>query len=219
MLSTLLASAAVLAPLPRANENVAARAFTDLCWSAACLASGGITPLVLDRDVALRAFPGRGLGVVALRPIEAGTFLCRYEGVLRDADAHANACNAGQTSLDYNWGLGDEWHIDAEDPKRVRGSWARYINHSRRKQNCEHAFVGLPAPIASLLQRLRLNVPTDPVAVFLGTKSDIAEGEELFIDYGNGYWDATVCMELHKRAPFSAPLWRLHPRRVAIDYF
>ena len=39
---------------------------------------------------------------------------------------------------------------------------------------------------------LRLPVPTVPYAVWFETERDIARGEELLIDYGTKYWDATV---------------------------
>ena len=62
-------------------------------------------------------------------------------------------------------------------------------------------------------------VPTSPFAVWFETTRDIAAGEELLLDYGQGYWDATVAMPLHKYASFASPLWRLvDPRRIAIDY-
>ena len=144
----------------------------------------------------------------------AGTFLCRYNGATRNAEGHAAACASGRTSLEYVWGLDDSWILDAESPER--SSWARYINHSRRRQNVGHVFVSLPPWVQSLLAPL--NVPTDPYAVWFEAKRDMTAGEELLVDYGTSYWDATICVEWHKRLPKGAPLWRLHPDRLQVDW-
>ena len=108
--------------------------------------------------------------------------------------------------------------IDANDS--LHSDWAHILNHSRRKQNCDFFLSGLPegaARAAELL--LPLSVPTDPYALWYETTRDIAAGEELCTDYGTGYWDRQVGARLHKAAPALAPLWRLNPTRLAIDYW
>ena len=153
------------------NDNALARTFTDVCWR---LQSGEVPELKVGSDILLADSPGKGKGAFAARDISAGTFLCRYTGFLRNADTHAAACNRGMTSLDYVWGLSDGWVIDAEDPRC--SSWGRYINHSKRKQNCQHVFVCLPDVVPGW-------VPSQPYAVWFETVRDIKEGEELFLDY------------------------------------
>ena len=194
------------------NENVAVRLFTDVCWSLTCAASG-VRGAELGDEVSLRPSAGKGYGVYANVPIPAGSYLCRYTGFLRDAEAHTRACNMGLTSLDYAWALGD-WVIDADDSSF--SSWARYVNHSRGpKRNVQHVYVSLP----EWIQALPLPVPKEPYAVWFEAKRDIAVGEELLVDYGTNYWDSSVLMSLHKAAPLAAPLWRLHPTRIKIDLF
>ena len=69
-----------------------------------------------------------------------------------------------------------------------------------------------------LLRTMRQPGRLSPSQIWFESTRDIAAGEELFANYGQGYWDAMVAMPLHKHAPIGAPLWRLHPKRVMIDY-
>ena len=83
------------------------------------------------------------------------------------------------------------------DPRR--SSWARYINHSVRRQNCDTISCGLSL-LSSLLPPSR-----EPFCVYIEASRDIAQGEELLMDYGRKYWDTQ-----------QAALGRL--RRLRIDY-
>ena len=199
-----------------AVDNAAARGFTDVCWRA-MLRSLGAQPCLLGKDVVIRESAGKGRGVFAARALPAGTFLTRYTGDLRTAADHQTICEAGPVSA-YACDLGTGWVIDANDSPH--SDWAHILNHSRRKQNCDFFLSGLPegaARAAELL--LPLPVPTDPYALWYETTRDVAAGEELCTDYGTGYWDSQVGARLHKAAPALAPLWRLNPTRLAIDYW
>ena len=197
-----------------AVDNAAARAFTALCW---WVTLRGAQPCLLGKDVVIRESAGKGRGVFAARTLRAGTFLTRYTGDLRTAADHQAICEAGPVSA-YACDLGTSWVIDASDSSHT--DWAHVINHSRRKQNCDFFLSGLPesaARAADLL--LPLPLPTDPYALWYETTRDIAAGEELCTDYGTNYWDEQVGAQLHKAAPALAPLWRLNPSRLAIDYW
>ena len=199
-----------------AVDNAAARAFTDLCWWTT-LRSQDAQPCLLGKDVVIRESAGKGRGVFAARALKAGTFLTRYTGDLRTAADHQAICEAGPVSA-YACDLGTSWVIDASDSSH--SDWAHILNHSRRKQNCDFFLSGLPesaARAADLL--LPLDLPTDPYALWYETTRDVAAGEELCTDYGTNYWDGQVGAQLHKAAPALAPLWRLNPSRLAIDYW
>ena len=211
-----LATAAALAvqsSAPRAlagrpQDNILARRFTDLCWLAVSYNS---EPCLVGRDVEIRSSGGgKGRGVFAVRAIPAGTFLTRYTGDLQKATDYSK----GPASA-YACDLGKHWAIDAADSPHAR--WAHILNHSRRKQNCDFFLSGLPERAADLLHAAKL--PTDPFALWYETTRDIAPGEELCTDYGVGYWDDRICAGLHNAAPTLAPLWRLHPSRLAVDYW
>ena len=196
-------------------DNAAARAFTDLCW-ATTLRSRDAQPCLLGLDVEVRESAGKGRGIFAARALPAGTFLTRYTGDLRTAADHQTICEAGPVTA-YACDLGTDWVIDASDSSH--SDWAHILNHSRRKQNCDFWLSGLPESVARAAELLLpLPVPTDPYALWYETTRDIAAGEELCTNYGTNYWDEQVCARLHKAAPALAPLWRLHPSRLAVDY-
>ena len=69
------------------------------------------------------------------------------------------------------------------DPRH--SSWARYINHSVRRQNCDTIACGLHFVAPSLLPPSR-----EPFCVYIEARRDIAQGEELLMDYGRSYWDS-----------------------------
>ena len=201
-----------------AVDNAAARAFTDLCWWTT-LRNQDAQPCLLGKDVVIRESAGKGRGVFAARALPAGTFLTRYTGDLRTAADHQAICEAGPVSA-YACDLGTSWVIDASDSSH--SDWAHILNHSRRKQNCDFFLSGLPesaARAADLLLPVPMSLPTDPYALWYETTRDVAAGEELCTDYGTNYWDGQVGAQLHKAAPALAPLWRLNPSRLAIDYW
>lgn len=87
--------------------------------------------------------------------------------------------------------LGDTWLLDGEC--EVRSGWTRFVNHSRRKANCESYML----TFATLEPRLN--------SVYFEATRDIAAGEEILVDYGEEYWDSRVGR------------WSLS--RLIIDYF
>lgn len=194
------------------------RLVTDVVWHATVL-EGGVKPLVLGRDVAVRPSRGRGLGIFALRPIPANTFIERYDGEMgRVADQKA-AGSSGKYNFGLEYNFDDpelSWAVDAEKPSR--SGYARYINHSVGRRNCRSVYTDLP----------RWLIPTplpSPYAVWIESKRDIAAGEELFYDYGQPYWDELTPLSrpLQARLPKDSLLFalnaRLNPRRVVIDWF
>ena len=162
-------------------------------WSTTCQLAG-VRPLQLDRDVEVRPSSGRGLGVFAVRRLEPSELVGRYEGeIMTDGDFDAR-CQDGETSGDYAFGLGESgWTIDGENP--ASASWLRYCNHSVRRANLVAGKISAPKVLGGQI-----------VGIFLGVKSPIAAGHELFFDYGNQYWD----IELGRN--------RLRWRRLLVDY-
>ena len=148
--------------------------------------------VVLGEDVAVSPSPGKGQGVFALRCIDDGALVSRYEGIVRTTDDSNRARVLGRTSNEYALNLdvdeaGNGWVVDAEFSER--SGWQRYINHSVRRANCELAG-------ATTLGRR--------YCTYFRAKRSIAVGEELLFDYGQGYWDVRVGR------------WNL--QRFAIDY-
>lgn len=189
---------------------------TDALWTLTCL-QNGVRGLDRGRDVEVRPSPGKGLGVFAARPIAAGTLITRGTGTLRSSSEQAVLTDAFATSGLYAWSLGPSWVVDADD--EARSGWARYINHSVRRQNCAPVFTDPPEGLRRLLPSLPC-----PFAIWFETQRDIAEGEELLYDYGTDYWDgaAPLSTQVQQFAPRgSAAFWlnaRLNPRRLVIDW-
>ena len=148
--------------------------------------------LLLGEDVVVLPSPGRGQGVFALRAIEDGALVSRYEGIVRTTDDSNRARVLGRTSNAYALNLdvdeaGNGWVVDAEFSDR--SGWQRYINHSVRRANCELAG-------ATTLGRR--------YCTYFRATRPIASGDELLFDYGQKYWDTRVGR------------WNL--QRFAIDY-
>ena len=155
--------------------------------------------LVEGQDFDIRPSRGKGLGVYALRDIPAGTLLGRYTGklyTLREAD---EALAAGETSGDYFYLLHKERSLlepmilDAEGDQQ---SWCRFVNHSKRRANCD--LLEVEEPIGPF------TLPLD-IVVMVSTRA-IASGSELLFDYGSDYWDNRLGQN------------RWSPRRLIIDY-
>lgn len=92
--------------------------------------------------------------------------------------------------------------IDADDAEQ--SSAARFINHSRRRENCE--FKQLFIPLNLLGQR---EVMLDTFVVHMATSRPVKRGQEFLVDYGSTYWDT--------RFPRTWP-HVLNPQRLVIDY-
>ena len=147
----------------------------------------------MGRDVQLQQSRGKGTGVYAMVPLKQGQLVVRYSGPLRRKEDHAAKLEQGMTTGDYAFRLGADWVIDGEVPES--SSWGRFINHSKRRCNCEPVPVG-PHALAStlnlgdtwqnalvdLVETLRLPFPVSPFAVFIETTKEIEVGEELLFD-------------------------------------
>lgn len=128
------------------------------------------------------AGPGKGRGAFALRELPAEAYLARYTGRFYDRlDAWKAKLASGETSGDFCYLFEDGGILDAEDASR--SGWPRFVNHSKRRKNCEFIEVA-PEPIGPLL-------PPRTVVMLQATRW-IAAGEELLVDYGDGYWDGRV---------------------------
>ena len=156
-------SKALLLPTVRPLLSAASTLATDWVLSSE-------TPLVLDEDVVIADSPGRGRGVFALRPIPQGTLAAPYVGELRTDEEIESA---SEPNL-YLFTLGNGWCIDGANPER--SNWVRYLNHSRRRVNCGSETI--LSPVGGI-----------PTGIAIRTIRDVAAGEELFIDYGDAYWE------------------------------
>merc|ERR1719217_392749 len=151
-------------------KSLLPRLAVDALWSVRRLSGVQEAPLVLGRDVEVRESPGKGKGVFALRDLPEGCLLSRYEGVVITQSEYDRRVEEEHTSGDYALELTTGWIVDGEDP--ARSNWVRFINHNVRKQNCFAQEV--------------------TGAVTLETLRAVAEGEELFFDYGEEYWETRV---------------------------
>lgn len=144
------------------------QALSSLAWQVHP-AKLGMTPMQLGRDVEVREnIKGRGL--YALRSLEAGELIERYEGVL----VTKQQANDMGMSQEYAFQSPTGYEINAQDPER--SNFVRYINHSVRRANCgPYAAWGNEAPV---------------LAVYFKTLRRVGPGEELLFDYGTTYWDA-----------------------------
>lgn len=97
---------------------------------------------------------------------------------MRSDDDYGLAYEQGLTSGAYVMTLGDTWVLDGDD--EARSAWTRYVNHSRRKANCESYMLTFTA------LEPRLN------SVYFEAIRDINSGEEILVDYGEEYWDTRV---------------------------
>lgn len=160
--------------------------------SARCGASG-VRELRLGRDVEIRASDGKGEGAFALRDLPAQAAVGRYDGILQRNDDTRRAYEAGITSNDYAFNLGNGWVVDGEFAER--SNWLRYINHSRMRANC---VVG-PLSLCGITY-----------GIYIKTSLPVKAGEELLFDYGIG-----AALKLRDRIyPFV-----LDPRRILWDLF
>lgn len=126
----------------------------------------GLSECRLGVDVELRdAGARKGQGVFALRVIEEGELIGRYD---------APICSRDESSESpYQFKLRDvPFVLDADDP--TQSNWLRYINHSRRRCNS----FPVPAYVSGI-----------NFAVVFQASERIQPGDELLFDYGTAYWD------------------------------
>ena len=96
-----------------------------------------------------------------------GEMIGRYDGPIVHPADFLRAWDLGETTGDYSFRLSSGFVIDAQDANH--SSWTRYINHSRRRQNC--------VPYSA-----------DELFVFFIASRDIRVGSEVLFDYGDEYW-------------------------------
>lgn len=159
--------------------------------------------LSLERDVAIRPSGQRGNGVFARRDLPVSTMVGWYTGAIvtesdlarrTEEDVGYNGAYAMRLcDTDPPAPAGEGWLIDGEDARTA--SWTRYINHSVRRQNVA-AYYLTPKP----------GLPSHCGAIYLEVTMPIRAEQELFLDYGQAYWDDRVQF-------FEKPL-----QRLAIDY-
>ena len=115
--------------------------------------------------------PGMGQGLFATAEIPSGTYLFDYEGeCLSETEMFARYPDAKGR---YIACIGEAAYIDGADEEK--SGLARWINHSQRRANVRW--------------RKQRFGPVSPAMHFYALR-DIAEGEELFFDYGDEYWAA-----------------------------
>ena len=107
MLLSIAIPFAMALTLPMAShvESAGRRLTADAAWALTCRLAN-IQPLQLGVDVAVKPSEGRGQGVFALRRIEPGTLIGRYEGRLLSDEQYNAVVRAGATSGDYAFTLG-----------------------------------------------------------------------------------------------------------------
>ena len=116
---------------------------------------------------------GRGRGLYAAVPIDAGTFLFDYGGELIEQEEFASRYPDG-TDAEYAVRLirddGSSMYMDAV--LNTDGSnLARFMNHDDAAPNCVMWTILTPQP-----------------RLMLFTQLPLAAGDELLWDYGEGYW-------------------------------
>jgi SET domain-containing protein len=105
--------------------------------------------------------PIHGKGCYAVEPISAGTFIIEYLGeIIRAEEAYRREQDPTRSGI-YTFWIGDDWAIDGYQA----GNAARFINHSCAP-NCDYRIEGR--------------------RVLIYASRDIADGEELSIDYSFG---------------------------------
>ena len=168
LFASLLRAASLMAVGPKPVRLFIEQVVTSVAWQTQCVKEGrrplreGVDVSVLPND--------KGQGLYALRDMDAGELIARYEGqLLEDTDYQAGASSGA-----YAMGLANGKVVDGEDPRR--SNFVRYINHSVLRANCraEDAF----------------DETSNIAAVFLETTRPIRAGDELLFDYGAEYWDS-----------------------------
>ena len=119
-----------------------------------------------DYTIATSTIPNAGNGAFANIPLKKGTTLDYYKGKKLSASAYEKLKDDS-----YVWELSSPYgpfYIDGKNPKT--SNWLRFLNDSRdRRVNVEpYQYSG---------------------RIYYRTKRRIKAGEELFISYGDYYWD------------------------------
>lgn len=164
----------LFSPALAAHDTPPVTALEDDCHNSLC----GIGQHISIRDV-----PGKGKGAFTTVAIKKDAFLGYYFGEFltsaevyeRYPDVYLGVEATAEGGASYLFSLNDE---DDEDDLYVDAAisfnWVRYVNHSTRRHNAI-GFIDDSEP-----ERPR---------VYLEALRDIAAGEEILIDYGEGYWE------------------------------
>lgn len=114
-----------------------------------------------------------GYGLFAAEEIRQGDFIGEYTGVVRITEEYTEAFEDGSWETDFSWDYPDETgDVVLEINGRLEGNELRFVNHGR---NCnldvEHT------------------IHKGQWVIFFIANRDIAKGEQLFVSYGEEYWN------------------------------
>ena len=157
----------------------------------------GFASLGSDVEVSASTPASRGLGLFAQRSMEPNELIGPYTGLIASQTDYIKARIQYQTSGAYAVAVkspfvGKNFYVDAEpcDARCVTS----FINHSKRRQNCEFTEMQV--------------APWLPAVPFVRVTRPVAAGSELFVDYGDKYWDDVPGLD----APWSI-------QRLIVDYW
>lgn len=161
----------VLQPLRLASDATAA-------LMQAILRAGGRPIPQLGVDIEVRSVGELGDGLFALRPFAPGELVARYSGVVSSREEFGSAFLTGRTSGSYVVTSQTGKVVDAEDigASSAFVGLGHLINHSLRRRNCEVCDIALVNSIPAGVMHVQ-------------TTKAVQAGEQLFLDYGSGYWD------------------------------
>ena len=158
------------------DEERSAPVFANDGRRAAANEDGGGALVLLGLRVGDSLIPGAGRGLFASRFFHGNSWLCVYFGrkvslaeLLRRKQDQATT--TGTEHLDYMLGGFGIWSVDAAREGRCA---ARYINHGGSE-------------VANAAFTLKSKKECRCIVVAL---RDIEAGEEILVDYGDGYWRA-----------------------------
>jgi hypothetical protein len=122
-----------------------------------------------------------GKGLFASQNIPMGAVICWYSGTCtRNVDKH----NKSEFILDVIWvdpktRLKQTWYLDSFDNNNSAGRWGNDAHNTQYGNNAE--FTNGPLLKHPLIE--------DKLYVFIRATRDIIRGEEIFIPYGDAYWE------------------------------
>jgi len=125
---------------------------------------------LLEKELEIKesGIPGAGKGLFTTVLIPKGTRIVEYKGSVTTWDAvRHDATNA------YIYFLKPNYVIDARDHPK---SMARYVNDAQGLVRCKD-------------KRNNARFVADGLRVFIEAIKDIQPGEEIYVAYGQKYWD------------------------------
>ncbi|HYO21776.1 MAG TPA: SET domain-containing protein-lysine N-methyltransferase [Flavisolibacter sp.] len=125
---------------------------------------------LLEKELEIKesTIPGAGKGLFTKTAISKGTKIVEYKGTITTWNAvRRDATNA------YIYYVKPNYVIDARDHPK---SLARYVNDAK----------GL---VKTKGRTNNAKFSKDGLRVFVVAIKDIEAGEEIFVEYGKGYWD------------------------------